>query len=54
MNELLGATPKVWPIQGDTVRLDSLEFKKNSVCMTGKGMKRKKLWLGEIVEKSHI
>lgn len=45
-NELLGATPNMWPIQGDTVRLDSLELKKKSACMTDKGMKRKKLWAG--------
>lgn len=54
-NELLGATPKVWPIQGDTGRLDSLELKKKkSVCMTDEGMKRKNYGLGEIVWKSHI
>lgn len=45
-NELLGATPKVWPIQGDTVRLDSLEFKKKFCMHDWQGNEKKKIMAG--------
>lgn len=42
-NELLGATPKVWSIQGDTGRLDSLELKKKICMHDWRGNEKKKL-----------